>query len=165
MHSDYDWLHEVEKVDIAAGQFQELSALLGLFLDLGFTLHDDVVSFDRVDFVHPWQHTSIVEVMVLHNGEEVFGFDDGIWNAMTLKYLTPNLPQDCVRVFSNKVIAVASALETHALYRGRPISEQVLFQELTDCCNDIRTHSSLEVGSEELAKLIRCTYPRNRNSL
>ncbi len=71
MHSDYDWLHELKRSKLRQGISRNFRPCLACFSTLVFTLHDDVVSFDRVDFVHPWQHTSIVEVMVLHNGEEV----------------------------------------------------------------------------------------------
>ncbi len=60
----YEHLYEVEHVEIHSQVARPVAELAPIFLKLGFTVHDDVVSLDRRGRIPPWQHSSLVEIVI-----------------------------------------------------------------------------------------------------
>ena len=157
---DYDKLHEVEVVTLRSESPRPLSELLPIFTSQGFTLHDDVVSLDRGDQVPPWQHAAVVEVECQLQGQEVFGFDEGEWDAVLLKYLFASLPYQFVDQFIDVVDATSKRLGLHPEFHGRLVDRESLKEEFDRIRNELILETGEEAGSEQLAILIHSTYPR-----
>ncbi len=157
---DFNYLHEVESIEFTAETSRPLAELPKLFTGLGFTIHDDVLSLDRRGRVPPWQHPSIVEVEVRHNGEEVFGFEEGEWNTISLKCLFATLPFDAIVMFIEVVDSVSNALGILATYRGSMVTARSLLGEFERVRDELVAETGEETGSEGLAILIQSTYPR-----
>src|SRR4051794_279088 len=115
---EYENLHEFETVELRSATMRATSELLPVFERLGFTLHDDVVSLDRKGVIPPWQHPSIVEVEILGGNQEVFGFDDGKWDVIRLKYLFASLPFELVDQFIEVVFRLSRELSIPVNSRG-----------------------------------------------
>ena len=157
---DYEYLHEVECVELRSDAKRTVSELLQAFRSNGFTLHDDVVSLDRSGKIPPWQHTSVVEVEVQCEGEEVFGFEEGEWNVLHLKYFFATLPFELADRFIDVVFQLAGKLETSVTYRGVEVDASELKERLVLVCDELLSKTGQDAGSEELAILIHSTYPR-----
>ena len=157
---DYEKLHEVEVVTLRSESPRPLSELLPIFTSQGFTLHDDVVSLDRGDQVPPWQHAAVVEVECQLEGQEVFGFDEGEWDAVLLKYLFASLPYQCVDQFIDVVDAISKRLGLQPEFHGRLVDRESLKEEFDRIRNELILETGEEAGSEQLAILIQSTYPR-----
>lgn len=158
--TSYEYLHEVEEVELQANPARPVHELLPMFRSLGFTLHDDVVSLDRRGRVPPWQCDSIVEVEVRSGGEEVYGFEDGEWDAIRLRYLFATLPADLIDRFIDVVFAVSHALSLPVHYRGAEVDEASLRRLFAEVQADLAAETGEEPGSQSLAILIHSTYPR-----
>ena len=157
---DYEYLHEVELVELRCVTKRPVSELLPAFRSLGFTFHDDVVSLDRSGQIPPWQHTSIVEVEVQCEGEEVFGFEEGEWDVLQLKYLFATLPFELADRFIDVVFQLAGVLETSVMYRGVEVDASELKERFSLTCEELLSETGEGAGSERLAILIHSTYPR-----
>jgi hypothetical protein len=157
--SRFDYLHEVETVTIQAEEPQSIAALLPLFKRLGFSLHDDVLSLDRSDRNPPWQHSSIVEVELLHNGEEVFDVED-YWDTMHIKYLFASLPYELAEKFVEVAFSISKSLSLPLIHRGEVVTSILLRQRFMSYKEEILAETGDEPGSESLAILIQSTYPR-----
>lgn len=157
---NYEYLHEAEHVELVSLMPQPVSALLPVFEELGFTLHDDVVSFDRAGRIPPWQHSSVVEVEVLYNGEEIFGFDDGAWDVVRLKYLFATLPYELTETFFDLVFAVSARLSTSVRFEGISVDETSLRESFARIRDELIAETGEDAGSERLAIMIHRTYPR-----
>src|SRR5262249_15015399 len=132
-----------------------------LFLESGFTLHDDVLSFDRTDHVPPWQHSSIAEVEFRYRGDEVFGFKTGFWDLVTLQYLFASLPIEFATTFAEIVEKVALKLDLSAEYRGATADKLMLQNAFQEHYEEVLSETGDEPGSESLAIFIQSTYPRS----
>lgn len=157
---DFRYLHEVELVEFLSDHPRPLSELVPIFTALGFTVHDDVVSLDRSGRIPPWQHSSLVEVEVLRDGEELFGFEEGEWDTIQLKYLFASLPFEKSVEFLNTVEAIAKALAIVPRYRGSETDVSTLSNEFERIRDELLTETGEDPGSEGLAILIHSTYPR-----
>lgn len=158
---DYSYLHEVEAIEFRAKKPRPRSELLGVFLSQGFNLHDDLVSLDRTGKVPPWQHSSIVEVEVQLHGNEVFGFEDGDWDKVILKYLFASLPITCAKAFIRVVNLTGEKLGIIPVYKGNEFDQDFLEGEFKRVQEDLISETGEEPGSEGLAILIQSTYPRS----
>ena len=49
-------------------------------------------ALNRTGKFRPGNTHAMVEVEVLHEGEEIFGFEEGLWDTIELKYLLGSLP-------------------------------------------------------------------------
>ncbi len=156
----YEYLHEVEKVELCSQVARPTAELPLIFRKLGFTLHDDVVSFDRHGKIPPWQHSSIVEVEVSHNGEEVFGFDEGEWDSIRLKYLFATLPYELADKFVKVAFSVSKELVLPLRHAGMIVDEMTLQRHFAEIGKELLDQTGEEAGSEGLAILIHSTYPR-----
>ncbi len=156
----YEYLHEVERVELCSQVARPTAELPLIFRKLGFTFHDDVVSFDRHGKMPPLQHSSIVEVEVLRNGEEVFGFDDGEWDAIRLKYLFATLPYELVDTFVKVAFSVSKELVLPLRYSGTIVDEMTLQRHFAEIRKDLLGQTGEDAGSERLAILIHSSYPR-----
>ncbi len=157
---DYAYLHEVEIVAFQSPTSRPLAELLTVFLGQGFTLHDDIVSLDRKDRSPPWQHCSLVEVEVRHGGVEVFGFDEGSWDLIELKYLFASLPYDNVKRFLEVVATTSGLLGIPPEFKGEKTTLDSLASEFSRIRDELRANTGEDAGSEGLAILIQSTYPR-----
>lgn len=157
---DYAYLHEVEIVTFQSRTPRPLAELLTVFLSQGFTLHDDVMSLDRKERAPPWQHCSLVEVEVRHDGVEVFGFDEGSWDVIELKYLFASLPFDNVERFLDVVATISGLLGIPPEFRGERMTQDSLASEFSRIRDELRASTGEDAGSEGLAILIQSTYPR-----
>ncbi|MEZ6140755.1 MAG: hypothetical protein R3B84_09310 [Zavarzinella sp.] len=157
---NYEYLHELEEVELCVSDARPISELLPIFRKLGFTFHDDVVSLDRPVRVLPWQHSSVVEIEILFNGKEVFGFDEGKWDTIRLKYLFATLPYELADMFVETAIAVGKELCLPLRHAGVTIDETSLRQRFSIIRMELFDNTGEEPGSEGLAILIQSTYPR-----
>lgn len=157
---DYTYFHEVEVVELRSPSPRPLAELLAVFTSQGFALHDDVVSLDRTGKVPPWQHPSIVEVEVLHQGEEVFGFGEGAWDTIELKYLLASLPPESINRFIDVVAATSDQLGLAPEFGGEKVTIDALRREFTRIRDEVLSETGEKAGSEGLAILIHSTYPR-----
>lgn len=160
---NYDHLHEVEVVEFHATEPRPLSELLPLFKSLGFTLHDDVLSLDRSGKIPPWQHASTVEVEVLCNGVEVFGFESGKWDTLQLQYLFASLPTGEADKFLAIIDSLTTALGITPHYQGLETNTAALKVEFERILTVLHDETGYSPGSEGLAILIQATYPRERH--
>jgi len=158
--SKFDYLHEVEVASFTARSPRPLIELLGFFKSQGFTLHDDVVSLDRKGKLPPWQHSSIVEVQTELQGEEVFGFEEGSWDCLKLKYLFASLPFELVDRFIRVVENTRDFLSISPEFLGKLVSGADLKLEFEHFKKEVVSEIGDEPGSESLAIFIQTTYPR-----
>lgn len=156
----YEYLHEVESVELRSASKRPLHELLPVFRSLGFTLHDDVVSLDRIGKVPPWQHPSIVEVDVQCDEEEVFGFKRGMWDVLHLKYLFATLPFELTDEFVDIVFRLCDKLGLSATYQGAVVDARTLKSQFSHVHDELLSETGESPGSEGLAILIHSTYPR-----
>lgn len=157
---DYSYLHEVERVRLSSSAPRPLAELPAVFASQGFKLHDDVLSLDRGGNIPPWQHPSIVEVAVFHEDEEVFGFDEGVWDAIELTYLFASLPFENVERFLAVVAATCEQLSLCPEFRGKATTLGSLRVEFDKIKDEVQSQTGEMPGSEGLAILIHSTYPR-----
>ena len=108
--TDYDYLHEIEHVELRSAFRRPLSELLPLFKELGFTLHYDVLTLDREGTIPPWESSSIVSVETRCTGKDVSDFDDGEWDTIRLSYLFATLPFYLTSIFVDIAFTVAKRL-------------------------------------------------------
>jgi hypothetical protein len=157
---DYSFLHELEFVEFRSEFPRRISELVPVFKSCGFTFHDDVVSIDRKGRVPPWQHSSIVEVVIRRDGEEVFGFEQGEWDVIRLEYLFASLPFALVDDFIDAVSAIADRLGIVPTFQGEPVASVDLKRRLVEVREDLIRATGEDAGSEPLAIFIHSTYPR-----
>lgn len=157
---NYEYLHEVEHVELPTPIKRPVAELLSVFKSLGFAIHDDVASLDRNEKIPPWQHSSIVEVKVQRDGEEVFGFEEGEWDELRCEYLFAYLPYELTERFVEVVFALSRLLSTPVKYRGACVDEHELKDRFTQIRADLLSETGVDAGSEWLAILIHGTYPR-----
>jgi hypothetical protein len=157
---DYTYLHELEVVKLRSRLPRPVEELLPVFTSQGFTLHDDVVSLDRTGKLPPWQHPSVVEVEVLHKGDEVFGFGEGVWDTIELRYLFASLPIEYVNQFIDVVATTSDRLEITPEFEGQEIAVDALRLRFAGIRNELLSATGEDAGSEGLAILIQSTYPR-----
>ncbi|QDU50174.1 hypothetical protein [Gimesia panareensis] len=157
---NYEYLHELEAVELSSVTKRSVNELLPVFVSLGFTLHDDIVSLDRKDTVPPWQHTSVVEVEVCCGEEEVFGFKKGEWDTLCMKYLFASLPFEFTDRFIEVVFQLSEELGTSVKYQGAGVNAKELTRLFTDIRDELVSETGEIAGSEGLAILIHSTYPR-----
>lgn len=159
---NYEYLHEVEIVELRTSTPRPISELLPVFDRLGFELHDDLVSFDRKEKIPPWQHSSIAEVEVQYNHEEIFGFDEGEWTTLRLKYLFASLPYELAEKFFKITFALSEQLATPVYFRGSIVSASELSFRFNQVRDELLSETGQDAGSEQLAILIQSTYPRRK---
>ena len=157
---DFGYLHEVEVVELRAEKPRPLAELLPIFLSRGFTLHDDILSLNREGDVPPWQHTSIIEVEIQRSGKEVFGFDEGEWDCIQLRYLFASLPYDLVRPFIESVFSISQELRICPLFRHEAVNAIDLATKFDELREELTGETGEDAGSEALAIFIQGTYPR-----
>jgi hypothetical protein len=157
---NYEYLHEVEQLEICSPVHRPITELAPIFRKLGFTFHDDIVSLDRQERVPPWQHSSIVEIEVLCGGEEVFGFDEGEWDTILIKYLFASLPFELTDKFVEIAFLLSKEFSLPLMQAGATIDEMWLRQRLTWIRQELLDQTGEEAGSEGLAIQIHSTYPR-----
>lgn len=157
---EYDYLHEVEQVELRSPNSRSLSELPTTFKQLGFTIHDDVLCLDRIGKVPPWQHCSIAEVEVQRNGEEVFGFDEGDWDLIRLKYFFATVPYELAERFIAAALAISRNLLLPVRYDSSEVDEAFLRQQFAKVRADLLAETGEDAGSEGLAILIQSRYPR-----
>lgn len=158
----YEYFHEVETIDLRHSQAQLTSDLLPVFRRRGFTLHEDVLSLDREGAIPPWQNSSIVDVEVVHNDQDVYDFEEALWSTLRLKYLFASLPFEFVDQFIDVAYALSQELGTSLTFRGRNIDRGELKAHFERFRDEVLTTTGEDVGSEGLAILIYSTYPRRR---
>ncbi len=156
----YEYLHEVEQVEITTPVRRPLAELLPLFPQLGFKRHDDVVSLDRKGRIPPWQHSAIVEIETRCNGKEMFGFHEGEWDSILLRYLFATLPYELTNTFVDITYAVSRKLSLPVKQHGVEIDDATLRERFSKTRADLTSETGMDAGSEELAILIHSTYPR-----
>ncbi len=156
----YEHLYEVEQVEIHSQVARPVAELAPIFLKLGFTVHDDVVSLDRRGRIPPWQHSSVVEIEILLCGEEVFDFAEGKWDTMRIKYLFASLPFELTEKFIENAFSIGKDLSLPIMYAGLEIDEQWLRQRLGWIRQKLLDQTGEEAGSEGLAIIIHSQYPR-----
>lgn len=157
----YDYLHEIECVDFRSHCRRPVPDLFSLFWDLGFTAHYDIVTLDRCGVVPPWQSTSIVTIDVYCANEVVYGFDDGEWDAIRLKYLFATLPFEFTETFLGIASRVSRDLKLPMEKDGSAVDERILRSKFTEFREDLLLRTRSQPGSEALAMLIHSTYPRD----
>jgi hypothetical protein len=160
----YEYLHEVETVELRSSTLRTVSELLPVLERLGFTLHDDVVSLDRNGTIPPWQHSSIIEVEVLCNDHEVTGFEEGEWNAIRLKYLFASLPFELVDQFVEVALKLSRKLATSVSFRGTNVNVGDLKDRFDQIRDEVLSETGEDAGSEGLAIVIHGTYPRRQTN-
>jgi hypothetical protein len=158
---DYSYLHELEFVEFKSVLPKRIPELVPVFRSCGFTFHDDVVSVVRKGRVPPWQHSSVVEVVVQRNGEEIFGFEQGEWDTIRLEYLFASLPFDLVDEFLYVVTAIADKLGIPPTFRGERVAPIDVKRRFLEAREDLIRETGEDAGSERLAILIHATYPRH----
>jgi hypothetical protein len=158
---DFSYLHEIEIVSFRADQRKPLNEILSSFEDQGFALHDDIISLDRKGIIPPWQHSSIVSVEFQLDGEEVFGFEDGEWNIILLKYLFASLPFDLSETFIQVVKEIGEEFKIIPYFHGKETDAQALRKSFLEINSEIMAKTGEAPGSESLAILIQNTYPRH----
>jgi hypothetical protein len=156
----YEHLHEVEHVELLSPARRPVSELLPAFEGLGFTIHDDVVTLDRTGKIPPWQSSTIVAVHVQCDGEDVYGFDEGEWNVIQLRYLFASLPYELSEKFVDVAFNVSKNLFTPVVYKGAEIDAEGLRARFAQVRADLLARTREDAGSEALAILIHSTYPR-----
>ncbi len=156
----YEFFHEVEAVDLQSVSERRTSELVRVLEKHGFTLHEDVFSFDRKCSTPPWQHDSVIELEVLHNDQEVYDFEEGLWSTLRLKYLFASLPFEFVDQFIEVAYALSQELGTSLMFRGRNIDRGELKAHFERYRDEVLSMTGDDVGSEGLAILIHATYPR-----
>jgi len=157
---DYSYLHEIESVELRSVTPRSVAELVPVFRASGFTFHDDVVSLDRKGRVPPWQHPTIVEVEVQWNGEEVFGFEEGKWDSIQLKYLFASLPFELADEFVESVMALAERIGITPTHHGKEVTANDLRLAFAAAREELIRETGDDAGSEELAIFIHSTYPR-----
>jgi len=158
--SEFAYLHKLEIVTFQSPREVQLSDALPVFRSQGFTLHDDVLSLDRRGRIPPWQHLSIVEVEFQHNQEEVFGFEGGIWDSVSLKYLFASLPFELTDTFVKVVERTEQGLGIMPRYAGEAVKTADLKRAFDKHREELLHETAAEPGSESLAVFIQGTYPR-----
>ncbi|WP_182868452.1 hypothetical protein [Stieleria mannarensis] len=156
----FEYLHEQEVVAFRSSTRRPLAELLPTFTSQGFALHDDTVSLDRSDNVPPWQHPSIVEVECQLDGDEVFGFDEGEWDTLLMKYLFASVPFEFVDQFVDVVITTGRLLGIEPKFHGNPVSGESLKEKFERIREQLLSETGELAGSEQLAIIIQSTYPR-----
>jgi hypothetical protein len=157
---EYSYLHEAERVRLRSATPRPRLELLEVLTSQGFSLHEDVLSLDRGGKIPPWQHPSIVEITVFHEDEEVFGFDEGVWDAIELNYLFASLPFENVERFLAIVAATCERLSLCPEFRGKTTTVESLRVEFDRIRDEVQSQTGETPGSEGLAILIHSTYPR-----
>lgn len=158
---DYGFLHEVEVVRFRPETPRPLAELLPVFEAQGFRLDDDVLTLDRPDSRAPWQPTSIVEVKIYNDDDELFGFDDGVeWTSLALEYIFASLPFVFAEKFATIVQVTAEKLDLIPELRGEPTDYFKLLAALDDARQELESRTGEQPGSEGLAIYIQSTYPR-----
>ncbi len=157
---NYDYLHEVEFVELSNAQGIPRIALLPVFQKLGFKRFDDIVSLEREGNVPPWQAQSLVEVKVFFNDAEVYGFGDEDWDVLRLEYLFASLPFDLVATYVDVVFQVSESLKSPLLDQGKEINTEKLMTKFTQARDELLTEAGCDPGSEFLQIFIQSTYPR-----
>ena len=157
---NYEYLHEVEHVEIRSPIPRPISELAPIFRSLGFTFHEDIVSLDRQERMPPWQHSSVVEVEVLCGGEEIFGFDEGQWDTIRIKYLFASLPFELTDKFVEIAFLMSKEIAIPLERAGETIDEKSLRERFAWIRKELLDQTGEEAGSEGLAILIHSTYPR-----
>ena len=155
----FDRLHEAETVTLTSHEDRPIAALQLILLSLGFILHEDVFSMDRVDKCPPWQSTLIIQVELLLNGIEVFDLD-GNWNELRLRYLFASVPSDLIDRFCDTVMELARRLQLTPHLNGHPITRKELDDHFRKCLEELESEFGETPGSESVAILIQSTYPR-----
>lgn len=160
--TDYDYLHEAEDVVLRSENDRPCGALWKLLRAQGFTLHEDVFSFDRP--TNPplpiWQSDAFVEVDICNNETELHDPEDK-WNKILLTYLLATQPRSGIPVFSRKASDISASLALPMTLRGKVVGAE----ELEECLNRFADELAVQVGepgSEDVAIVIRSTYPRRR---
>lgn len=157
---NYDYLHEVEFVELFNSQGIPRSVLLPVFQKLGFKRNDDIVSLEREGKVPPWQAQTLVGVKILCNDEEVYGFGDDDWDLLRLEYMLASLPFDLATTFIDVVFQVSKSLESPLVDQGKEINTEKLMTKLTQARDELLLETGGDPGSEFLQILIQSTYPR-----
>lgn len=158
--SDYSYLHEVEAVSFRVEEARDLAEVVPFLLEQGFVLHDDVASLDREGPIPTWQHSSIVEVEFSYQGEEVFGFDEGIWDSVRLEYLFASLPFECAETFLKSASAFEAYLGVRPIHRDAPATIDEMRTAFQEYREELLLKTGDAPGSKSLAVLIHSTYPR-----
>jgi len=157
---DYSHLHEEEVVSFCAPNPRPVAELLELFLAQGFTLHDDVLCLDRSNRGQPWQSSSIVAVEVSCRGKEIFGFEEGEWDEVKLKYLFAYLPFELTERFFVVIETTGRELGMGPQRNGKPTSIDALRADFQAFKTQLLAEVGDEPGSESAAIVIQYTYPR-----
>ena len=158
--TDYSYLHELESVSFFSDGPRKRSELLRMLTAEGFTLHDDVLSLDRVGLVPPWQHRSIVELKVARKGKECYGFKRGDWDQIVLEYLFAHLPFDCASRFLDTVDITHQRLGLVPVFRGQSVTRKLLEKSFAEMKDELSEKTGEVPGSESLVIFIQSTYPR-----
>lgn len=158
---DYSYLHEIELVELRSSTPRRIADLVPIFKSCGFTFHDDVVCLDREGKVPPWQHPSVVEVEIQLNGDEVYGFDSGMWELIQLKYLFASLPFELTEQFAKAVFCVSEALGIPPEHNGQKVTKTDLLKSFELSRLELVGETGEDAGSEGLAIFIHSTYPRH----
>src|SRR5262249_6750946 len=101
-----------------------------------------------------------VEVEVRYHNEEVFGFGDGEWDELRLKYLFASLPFEASEQFIRSVAITSEHLRIASEFRGQITDALRLRKDFEEIRADLVSAIGDEPGSESLAILIQSTYPR-----
>jgi hypothetical protein len=157
--SDYHFLHEVEVVSFVASAPRRVSTIGKFLRQLGFSLHDDVFSFDRKGRIPPWQHSSIVEVKFIRQGIELFDVD-GEWDQLDFEYLYASLPEQYVQIYLDLVRKISIFLDLEPVHNGEIVSFDSLELIFRECAQDLEREYGETAGSESLAIMVQMTYPR-----
>jgi hypothetical protein len=163
--TDYDFLHESELVVLQVPQPRRCAALWAILTELGYTLREDVFSFDRRENAPPWQSEAVVELDVLLSGVELLLTDnearqpDQFFDTVRAEYLLATLPREHIPVFAEQVALLGARLEIPLRHQRRIISRQELEAQF-DAYADELTAALGEPGSEGVAIYIESTYPR-----
>ena len=90
----------------------------------------------------------------------MFGFGDGEWDTIQLKYLFASLPFELVDRFIENVMLVAGRLGLTPEYQGSTTNASVLRSQFGQFRDELLTETGDDAGSESLAIFIHSTYPR-----
>lgn len=158
----FDDLHEAEDVTFASDKKQACLSLWKILKTSGFTLHEDVFSLDRPKKppLPIWQSESFVEVSILNDNEEVYE-SSGEWNKLVLRYLLATQPRQGIPTFAKTAATLSERLGIPMVFHGKPVTIEELEANLNRFAGEVTANLG-EPGSEEVAILIRATYPRRK---
>lgn len=155
---NYDYLHESETVSLQTPSPRSCNELVPVLQTLGFTLHEDIFSLDRVGSIPPWQSSSWVDVDLFLRGTEINDLS-AQWDTIKLVYLLATLPREGISTFVASATKLSGLLGLPMMYKDQVVSAKELEAAFNDCADELEREVA-DPGSETVAIFIESTYPR-----